>query len=108
MRYVVFVIDGESNTGTTDEMAAIDAFNDRLERDGHWVFAAGISGPGEASVIDNRAGVGISQAGSLFADVQHYSGFWVIEAPSHEVAVELATAGSQACNRRVELRPFLR
>ncbi len=35
------------------------------------------------------------------------SGFWVIEAPDLDVALELAAAGSKACHRRVEVRPFL-
>jgi hypothetical protein len=35
------------------------------------------------------------------------SGFWIIEAPGLDVALKLAAAGSKACNRRVEVRPFL-
>ncbi|HUL78013.1 MAG TPA: YciI family protein, partial [Vicinamibacteria bacterium] len=35
------------------------------------------------------------------------SGFWIIEARDLDEALELAAAGSKACNRRVEVRPFL-
>jgi hypothetical protein len=38
---------------------------------------------------------------------EFYSGMWIIDADSHEVAERLARAASQACNRVVELRPFL-
>ena len=108
VKYIIFVIDSQSNTAVGNEMAAIDAFNEGLQRDGYWVMAAGIGAPNTATVIDNRRGVGLLQSGSLFAESEHYSGFWIIDVPSPEVAMELANSGSQACNRRVELRPFLR
>jgi hypothetical protein len=108
MRYVIFVIDSPDNTAGGDEMAAIDAFNDRLEADGHWIFAAGICGPDKAVRIDNRAGAGIVTSGSLQPGPEHYSGFWLINAPDDATAQRLATEGSHACNRKVELRAFLR
>ena len=88
-------------------MAAIDKFNDELRSGGHWVMAAGIGAPRTATVIDNRLGAGAMNDGSLFQSDDFYSGFWIIEAESHERAAMLASAGSRACNRRVELRPFL-
>ena len=108
MRYIIFVIDSQTNTASGDEIAAIDAFNDDLERNGNWVMAAGIGAPKTATLIDNRGGANLEQSGSLFADDDFYSGFWIIECASDDEARSLATRGSQACNRRVELRPFLR
>ena len=35
-------------------MVAIDAFNERVQAEGHWVFAAGLADPSTATVIDNR------------------------------------------------------
>ena len=49
----------------------------------------------------------IEQDGSLFEASEYYSGFWLIEAANEEEARELALEGSRACNRRVELRPYL-
>ena len=37
MRYVIFVIDDSTEFANTDEMAAIDAFNDQMRADGHFV-----------------------------------------------------------------------
>lgn len=65
MKYLISVIDDQSNSASGDEMAAIDVFNDRLQSEGHWVFAGGLGSPSNA------------------------------------------TEGSQACNRKVEIRPFL-
>ena len=69
MQYLVSVIGDTPNSATSDEMTDIDAFNDRLQADGHWVFAGGLE--------------------------------------ALDVALKLAAAGSKACNRRVEVRPFL-
>ena len=107
MRFIIFVIDGEHNEATGSEMQEIDAFNEQLERNGNWIYAAGIAGEDSAMVLDNRAGAGLVANGSLNLGEPHYSGFWLIKADSNEEALALAAAGSKACNRRVELRPFL-
>ena len=107
MRFVIFVIDGSSRSATGNEMAAIDAFNDRLTAGSHLILAAGIAEPSRATLIDNRAGAGIETPGSLFTAPEHYSGFWIITAESEEQAAAFARDGSAACNRKVELRPFL-
>ena len=61
MRYVLFVIDGPGNPASSNEIAAIDAFNDRLNAGGHLVLAAGIADPTRARLFDNRAGAGIER-----------------------------------------------
>ena len=42
--FFIAVLDDASNSGSADEMAAIDVFNDMLRANGHWVMAAGIAG----------------------------------------------------------------
>jgi hypothetical protein len=108
MKYIVFVIDQPGNQGNPDEMTAIDAFNDGLVAGDHWVLAAGIAEPSRATLIDNRDDAGLTFEGSMQTSGEHYSGFWIIDAVDDTQALELATAGSHACNRKVELRPFLR
>lgn len=103
MRYIIFVIDNQTHSGSTQEMAAIDEFNEKLQAQGHWVMAAGIGSPETATVIDNLT----STPGSLFNASEFYSGFWIIEVSDETLAIRLATEGSKACNRKVELRPFL-
>ena len=107
-RYIIFVIDGPGNPAGPDEMKNIDAFNEKLQANGHWFTAAGIGGAQSATLIDNRNSKNLISRESLFKDSQHYSGFWIIEAESDEEAEQLALEGSLACNRRVELRPYLR
>ena len=107
MKFIIFVIDDLTNSGTPDEMMAINAFNDELRANGQWIFAGGLSAPANATVIDNRGDAGIEAGKPLFDAKENFSGFWLIEAANADVAKELALASSKACNRRVELRPLL-
>ena len=107
MHYLVSVIDDRTGSATPTEMAAIDAFNDRLEADGHWVFAGGLGSPSTATVIDNRAGEAVFSDGPFLESKEHVGGFWIIDAPDLDVALKLAAEGSKHCNRKVEVRPFV-
>jgi len=107
MQYLVSVIHDRTDLATPDEMAAIDEFNDRLLAEGHWVFAGGLGFPDTATVVDNRDGVAMLSDGPFLESKEYLAGFWIIEAPDPDVALKLATDGSKACNRKVEVRPFL-
>jgi hypothetical protein len=107
MQYLVSVIDDTTGLATTDEMAAINAFNDRLRADGHWVFAGGLGSPDTATVIDNRDGQSLFTDGPFLESKEYLAGFWIIEAADLDVALKLAAEGSKHCNRKVEVRPFL-
>jgi hypothetical protein len=107
MQYLVSVIDDKTNSGTPDEMAAIDAFNERITAEGHWVFAGGLNSPSSATVIDNRGAETVFTDGPFVESKEYLAGFWVMEAPDLDVALKLAAEGSKACNRKVEVRPFL-
>lgn len=108
MKFIIFVIDDQTEKASGNEMAAIDAFNEMLETSGHWITAAGINHGEAATMLDNRADAGIVTEGSLYSSPEHYSGFWIIEAEDRETALTLAAASSKACNRKVELRQYLR
>jgi len=107
MKFIISVIDDLTASGTPDEMTQINIFNDQLRADGQFIFAAGLAAPEKADVIDNRNGANFSTGKPLFDAKENFSGFWLIEAESIEVARKLAFAGSKACNRKVELRPLL-
>ena len=107
MQYLVSVIDDKTDSATPAEMAAIGAFNDRLEAAGHWVFAGGLASPSTATVIDNRDGDAVFTDGPFLESKEYLGGFWIIEAPDLDVALKLAAEGSKVCNCKVEVRPFL-
>jgi len=106
-RFIVFVIDSLSASGTAEEFAAIDAFNDQLRAHGHWVAAGGLAAPSVSLLIDNRCGIGRRSAESLLAGPESYSGFWLIDCKDSHTAQQLALEGSRACHRKVELRALL-
>jgi hypothetical protein len=107
MQYLVSVIDDSTGSATPSEMAAIDVFNDRLQADGNWVFAAGLGAPSTATVIDNRgAGEPVFTDGPFVESKEYLAGFWIIKAPDLDVALKLAAEGSKSCNRKVEVRPL--
>ena len=107
MQYLVSVIHDQSGLATPDEMAAINAFNDRLQAEGYWVFAGGLASPSTATVIDNRGGEAVFTDGPFVESKEFLAGFWILEAPDLDIALKLAAKGSKACNRKIEVRPFL-
>jgi hypothetical protein len=107
MQYLVSVIFDTAGLATADEQAAIDVFNDRLVAEGHWVFAGGLAAPGTATVIDSRGEEAMVTDGPFLESKEYLAGFWIIQAADLDVALKLAAEGSKACNRKVEVRPFL-
>ena len=107
MQYLISVIDDGTGLATPTEEADIDAFNDQLRADGYWVFAGGLGSPDPATVIDNRGDRAVVTDGPFVETKEYLAGFWIIEAPDLDVALKLATEGSKACNRKIEVRPFL-
>jgi hypothetical protein len=107
MQYLISVIYDQADVATPEEDAAIDVFNDRLQAEGHWVFAGGLAWPDTATVIDNRGEKAMVTDGPFLESKEYLAGFWIIEAPDLDVALKLATEGSKACNRKLEVRPIL-
>ena len=107
MQYLFSVIHDDPDLATSDEMAAISAFNERLKANGHWVFAGGLGAPATATVIDNRGDEAVFSDGPFVESKEYLAGFWIIEAPDLDAALKLAAEGSKHCNRKVEVRPFL-
>jgi hypothetical protein len=107
MQYLVSVIDDTAGLATPDEEAAIDAFNERIKAEGYWVFAGGLGVPSSATVIDNRGEEAMFTDGPFVESKEYLAGFWIMEAPDLDVALKLAAEASKACNRKIEVRPFL-
>jgi hypothetical protein len=109
MRYLFAVIANQLGEvlADHDEMTKIDAFNDKIEAAGQRVMAAGIASPDHAITFDNRGGRDQEFHGQAINSELFMAGFWVIEAESDTIAHALAAEASFACNRLIEVRPFL-
>jgi hypothetical protein len=106
-QYLISVLHDTTDSATAEEMAAIDAFNEQLQAEGHWVFAGGLASPSTATVVDGRDGEAVFTDGPYVESKEHVVGFWIMEAADLDVALKLAGEGSKACNRKVEVRPIL-
>ncbi len=106
MQYLVSVIDDKVDPGSTDRMPLIDAFNDRLIAEGYWVFAGGLADTDAATVIDSRGEKPVVSDGPFIESKEYLAGLWVWDVPDLDVALALATEASEACDRKIEVRPF--
>ncbi len=115
MQFLISVIDDmsvrtdvelETGTASSEERAAVSAFNERMMAAGQWVFAGGLTSPHNATVVDNRGAQAIVTDGPFTESKEFLGGFWVIDVPDLDAALKLATEASQCCNRKVEVRPF--
>lgn len=96
----------QSKEAMLQAFADTGAFNDKLQRDGHFVFADGLQPATTATTVDGQGERPIFSDGPYLETKEHLGGFWVIEAADLDVALELAAEGSKACRGIVEVRPF--
>ncbi|MFI6263014.1 YciI family protein [Micromonospora sp. NPDC051006] len=95
-----------SQEATLQAFADTGAFNERLHRDGHFVFADGLEPPTTATTVDGQGEKPAFTDGPYLETKEYLDGFWVVEAADLDVALALAAEGSKACRGRVEVRPF--
>ena len=107
MRFLMCVLSEGQGLATADEMADIDAFNETLVADGHWVMAAGIEPPTESAVFDHRGDQLVVTDGPPWPAPGYLAGFWIVTAADPAEARALAARAARACNRRIELRPLI-
>ena len=97
----------ESREQMTQSMADTDAFNDRLKEKGYFVFADGLDRPSSATVVDGMGDKPLFTDGPFAETKEYMAGFWVIDVPSRDVALQLAAEASKVCIGKVELRAMM-
>jgi len=86
--------------------AQVGAFNEEVQAAGAWVFAGGLMPASTATVVRSNGG-DVSMTDGPYAESKELmGGFWVIEAPDLDAALEWARKGAAACEGPVEVRPF--
>ena len=85
--------------------AQVGALNDELQKAGAWVFACGLRPASSATVVRSSAG-DVSMTDGPYAETkEQMGGFWIIEAPDLDAALEWAGKAAAACEGPVEVRP---
>ena len=95
-----------SKQAMLEAFADTGAFNEKLQREGHFVFADGLAAATTATTVDGRGETPVFTDGPYLETKEHLGGFWVIEATDLDQALALAAEGSRACRGKVEVRPF--
>jgi hypothetical protein len=84
----------------------VNTFNQEVQDAGAWVFAGGLQGAEIATVVRTEGGKITTTDGPFPEAKEQLGGFWIIEAPDLDAALEWAAKGSAACGGPVEVRPF--
>ena len=85
--------------------AQVSEFNATLERAGAWVFGTGLRPASSATVVRAEGG-GVSMTDGPYAETkEQMGGFWIIEAPDLDVALDWGAKAAAACEGPVEVRP---
>ncbi len=105
----VHMVEGEpapSEEQMQQAYKAVDAYNDELRSAGAWVFAGGLHPPSTATVVRAQGGQVVTTDGPFAETKEQLGGFWIIQAPDLDAALDWAAKGSAACAAPVEVRPF--
>ncbi|HEX7131267.1 MAG TPA: YciI family protein [Iamia sp.] len=87
------------------QMAKTGELIEEMERAGAWVFHAGLRSASSATVV-RAAGGDVSMTDGPYAETkEQMAGFWVVEAPDLDAALEWAAKAATACERPIEVRP---
>ena len=87
-------------------VAQVDGFNQDLMSTGTWVFGGGLT-PAASATVMRPANGDVSMTDGPYAETKEVvGGFWVIEAPDLDAALDWARRAALACEGPVEVRPF--
>jgi hypothetical protein len=102
--------DDFGNYGSAEAMnealADTDAFNQKLQADGYWVFAGGLEPASTATVVDGTGEEPVLVDGPYLETKEHLGGFWIIEADDLDAAREWGAKLAVACRRPIEVSTF--
>lgn len=92
---------------TREVMNEIDQVNDDMVDAGVRVFVGGLRSQSEAKAIHRSSDGTLTTTDGPYLETKEYiDGFWVLEVPSVEEAVEWGKKAAAACRGSVEVRPF--
>ena len=86
-------------------VAQVSELNATLERSGAWVFGTGLRPASSATVVRAEGGDVSMTDGPYAESKEQMGGFWIIEAPDLDAALDWAAKAAVACEGPVEVRP---
>jgi hypothetical protein len=87
--------------------AAVDAVNQKAMEAGIFVFAGGLHDQSATTTVDPRGGKPQVTDGPYLETKEYLGGFWVIQVPDLDAALDWAREAAAACQQPLEVRPFM-
>ncbi len=87
-------------------MLDVDTLNRELKTAGAWVFAGGLHPSSTATVVRFQGDETLMTDGPFAEGKEHIGGFWIINAPDLDAALEWARKAARAVTLPIEVRPF--
>lgn len=110
MQYLVSIHHPDDYDGSKEDASMtrnIDALNDEMVAAGVRVFVGGLRPPQFAKSIRQTSGADVAVSdGPYLPTNEHVGGFWVLDCPDMEAAMEWGRKAAVACRAPVEVRPF--
>ena len=111
-QYLIAVYDQpETRTRPAAEMTeiidAVNLVNRKAMEDGIFVFAGGLHDRSATTTVDPRSGKPEIIDGPYLETKEYIGGFWVIDVPDLDAALDWAGAAAVACRQPLEVRPFM-
>jgi hypothetical protein len=88
-------------------IAAVDVVNQKAVDDGIFVFAGGLHDQSATTTVNPHSGTPVLSDGPYVETKEYIGGFWIIEVPDLDAALEWAKVASLACQEVLEVRPFM-
>ena len=84
----------------------IQVLEEELKSTGAWVFSGRLHDPDTATVVRMTAGEVLTTDGPFAESKEHLGGFYIIEAPDLDAALDWAAKVTDATRKPIEVRPF--
>lgn len=97
----------DGSTESAQMRAEISALNDEMVAAGVRVFVGGLHDPHLAKSLRRVADGSLTVTDGPFIESREFvGGFWVLDVPSLEAALEWGRKAAAACRCSIEVRPF--
>jgi len=108
-QYLVAIHHPDGYDGSSEDEAMhrdIDRLNDQMVAAGIRLFVGGLKPAGEARAVRRRGRDLMITDGPYLETKEHIGGFWVLELPNMDEALDWGRKAAAACRANVEVRPF--
>jgi hypothetical protein len=87
-------------------MRQLDEVNRQIKEAGAWVFTGGLHDPDTATVVHVEDDDVLTTDGPYLEGKEYVGGFWIVEVPDLDAALEWARKAARAITLPIEVRPF--